>query len=104
MKYQVSKSQTYNIRQEMKHQVYIVQQPKLKQSFKKHHRKTTKRRKKKRKTKKKTEKTSPGNPATKVAHLRWRAAQIGGTNIPLEHCSVEQWNLREKRSLINVRY
>ena len=98
MKYQVSKSQTYNIRQE------TVQQPKLKQSFKKHHRETTKREKKKRKTKKKTKKTSPGNPATKVAHLRWRAAQIGGTNIPLEHCSVEQWNLREKRSLINVRY
>ena len=55
MKYQVSKSQTYNIRQE------TVQQPKLKQSFKKHHRETTKREKRRGKRKRKRKKNSPGN-------------------------------------------
>ena len=43
----------------MKHQVYTVQQPKLKQSLKKHHRETTKR-EKRRKPKKKTEKNLTG--------------------------------------------
>ena len=94
MKYQVS------IRQEMKRQVYTVQQPKLKHYFKSLTGKQQKEKTKKKKKKENEKKTSPGNPATKVAHLRWRAAQIGGTNIPLEHCAVEQWNLQGKRTLI----
>ena len=84
----------------MKRQVYTVQQPKLKFYFKSLTGKQQKEKTKKKKKKENEKKTSPGNPATKVAHLRWRTAQIGGTNIPLEHCSVEQWNLQEKRTLI----
>ena len=67
MKYQVSKSQTYNIRQEMKHQVYIVQQPKLKQPFKKHHRETTKREKRRGKRRRKRKK-----PHREILPPRWR--------------------------------
>ena len=37
----------------------------------------------------------PGNPAMSVAHLLWRASQMGGTNIPFVHWELLQWNLKD---------